>query len=165
MIKSDRAPFADQSDPKKVTKNDKKMIELLLPTSFCGILKNQPLQLQSFAFLILLANDFVVLGIQDGTSKPHVKFKRDSCEERVAIWTSSGLFQERKISPKRKFFGCTSRRHPGVIPVDVPAQKLRSRRPNPGKPSIWARDIHNPKGRTSITLRDFQLWWSEKTLG
>ena len=53
--------------------------------------------------------------------------------------------QERKISPKRKFSGRTSRGHPGVIRADIPTQNFGQGAPNPGKTSIWA--------RTSMTRR------------
>ena len=53
--------------------------------------------------------------------------------------------QERKISPKRKFLGRTSRGHPGVIRADIPAQNFGQDGQNPGKTSISA--------RTSMTRR------------
>ena len=53
--------------------------------------------------------------------------------------------QERKISPKRKFLGQTSRAHPGVIRADIPAQNFGQGGQNPGKTSISA--------RTSMTRR------------
>ena len=55
------------------------------------------------------------------------------------------IFQERRISPKRKFWGRTSRGHPGVIRADIPAQNFGQGGENPGKTSIWA--------RTSMTRR------------
>ena len=57
----------------------------------------------------------------------------------------SDNIQERKISPKRKFWGRMSRGHPGVIRADIPAQNFGQGARNPGKTSIWA--------RTSMTRR------------
>ena len=50
--------------------------------------------------------------------------------------------------------GRTSRRHPGVIRADIPAQNFGQGGQNPGKTSILA--------RTSTTLRDFQKLRSNK---
>ena len=75
---------------------------------------------------------------------------------------SPTTFQERKISPKRKFLGRTSRGHPGVIRADIPAQNFGQGGQNPGKNKHFGADIHDPKGRTSTTLRDFQKLRSEK---
>ena len=50
-------------------------------------------------------------------------------------WTPT---QERKISPKRKFWGRITRGHPGVIRADIPAQNFGQGSRNPGKTSIWA---------------------------
>ena len=72
------------------------------------------------------------------------------------------LFQERKISPKRKFLGQISRGHPGVIRADIPAQNFGS-----GPSKSWKKnkhlgaDIHDPKARTSTTPRDLQKLRSE----
>ena len=64
-------------------------------------------------------------------------------------------FQERKISPKRKFWGRTSRGHPGVIHADIPAQNFGQGGQNPGKKkqAFWrghpwpeGADVHDPKG-------------------
>ena len=60
------------------------------------------------------------------------------------IWGT--ITQERKISPKRKFLGRTSRGHPGVIRADIPAQNFSQVGQNPEKkPRISA--------RTSMTRR------------
>ena len=75
------------------------------------------------------------------------------------------FIQERKVSPKRKFLGRTSRGHPGVIRADVPAQNFGQGSQNPGKTSISARtsmtrlgaDVHDPKGFPKASVR--------KTLG
>ena len=53
--------------------------------------------------------------------------------------------QERKISPKRKFSGRTSRGHPGVIRADIPGQNFGQGPRNTGKTNISA--------RTSVTRR------------
>ena len=53
--------------------------------------------------------------------------------------------QERKISPKRKFSGRTSRGDPGVIRADIPAKNFSQSGRNPGKTNISA--------RTSMTRR------------
>ena len=47
--------------------------------------------------------------------------------------------KERKISPKRKFLGRTSRGHPGVIRADIPAKNFGQGGQNPGKTSTSAR--------------------------
>ena len=72
------------------------------------------------------------------------------------------MSQERKISPKRKFWGRISRGHPGVIRAGYPGPKLRSGRSKPWKNKHLGADIHDPKARTSTTLRDFQKLRSEK---
>ena len=56
-----------------------------------------------------------------------------------------GVSQERKISPKRKLLGRISRKHPGVIQADVPAQNFGQGPQAPGKTSTSA--------RTSMTQR------------
>ena len=67
----------------------------------------------------------------------------------VVFWgrevLSTPNFQERKISPKRKFLGRTSRRHPGVIRADIPAQNFGQGGQNLGQTSISV--------RTSMTRR------------
>ena len=70
--------------------------------------------------------------------------------------------QERKSSPKKKFSARISRGHPGVIRADIPAQNFGHGPPNPGKNKHFGADIHDPKARTSTTLRHFQKLWSEK---
>ena len=70
--------------------------------------------------------------------------------------------QERKISPKRKFLGRTSRGHPGVIRADIPARNFGQGTQNTGKNKHLGADIHDPKVRTSTTPRDFQKLRSEK---
>ena len=81
--------------------------------------------------------------------------------ERVGVifWN---LIQERKISPKRKFLGRTSCGHPGVIRADIPGKNFGQGGQNPGKNKHFGADIHDPKARTSTTLRDFQKLRSEK---
>ena len=83
-------------------------------------------------------------------------------------------YQERKISPKRKFSGRISRGHPGVIRADVPAQNFGQGPRNSGKTSIWARTSTTRSVRTSTTPRDLseklrseKLWaeFSFPTLG
>ena len=59
--------------------------------------------------------------------------------------TGKSINQERKISPKRKFLGRTSRGHPGVIRAHIPAQNFGQGGQTPGKTSISA--------RTSMTRR------------
>ena len=77
--------------------------------------------------------------------------------------STSRVFQERKISPKRKFLGRTSRGHPGVIGADIPAQNFGQGGQNPGKKNKhFGAGIHDPKARTSTTLRGFQKLRSEK---
>ena len=70
--------------------------------------------------------------------------------------------QERNFSPKRKFLGRTSRGHPGVIRADIPTQNFGQGAQNPGKNKHLGADIHDPKARTSTTLRDSQKLRSEK---
>ena len=69
--------------------------------------------------------------------------------------TVSDFNQERKISPKRKFLGRTSRGHPGLIRADIPAQNFGQGAQNPGKKKHLGADIHDPKARTPTTLRGF----------
>ena len=73
------------------------------------------------------------------------------------LWSE---FQERKSSPKRKFSGRISRGRPGVIRADLP--KLWSGPSKPWKNKHLGADIHDPKARTSTTLRDFQKLRSDK---
>ena len=74
------------------------------------------------------------------------------------------FFQERNISPTRKFLGRISRGHPGVIRADIPAQNFGQGTQNHGKTNKHlGADIHDPKARTStILIRDFQKLRSEK---
>ena len=76
--------------------------------------------------------------------------------------SNSAISQERKISPKRKFWGRISRGHTGVIRADIPAQNFGQGVQNPGKNKHLGADIHDPKARTSTTLREFQKLRSEK---
>ena len=72
------------------------------------------------------------------------------------------LIQEQNVSPKRKFWGRTSRGHPGVIRTDIPAKNFGQGGQNPGKNKHFSADVHDPKARTSTTLRDFQKLRSKK---
>ena len=58
--------------------------------------------------------------------------------------------------------GRISRGHPGVIRAEIPAQNFGQGPQNPGKNKHFGADIHDPKARTSTTLRDFQKLWSDK---
>ena len=58
--------------------------------------------------------------------------------------------------------GRTSRGHPRVIRADIPAQNFGQGGENLGKNKHRGADIHDPKARTSMTLRDFQKLRSEK---
>ena len=58
--------------------------------------------------------------------------------------------------------GRTSRGHPGVIRADIPTQNFGQGAQNPGKNKHLGADIHDPKARTSTTLRDSQKLRSEK---
>ena len=49
------------------------------------------------------------------------------------------VLQERKISPKRKFWGRTSRGHPGLIRADIPAQNFGQGPENPGEKQAFGR--------------------------
>ena len=72
------------------------------------------------------------------------------------------VFQERKISPKRKFFGTDAPRTSGGHLRGYPGPKLRSGWSKSWKNKHLGVDIHDPKARTSMTLRDFQKLRSEK---
>ena len=68
--------------------------------------------------------------------------------------------QERKISPKKKFWGPDIL---GVIRADIPAQNFGQGGQNPGKTQAFRHGhLHDPKARTSTTLSDFQKLQSEK---
>ena len=54
------------------------------------------------------------------------------------------------------------RGHPGVIRADIPAQNFGQGSKLLEKNKHLGADIHDPKARTSTTLRDFQKLWSEK---
>ena len=71
-------------------------------------------------------------------SNPLARFLAGNCAGKPIV-------QERKISPKRKFSGRTSRGHPGVIRADIPAQNFGQGGQNPGNKSISA--------QTSMTRR------------
>ena len=79
----------------------------------------------------------------------------------IPLVVGSAIFQERKISPKTKFLGRISRGHPGVIRADI-GPKLRSGNSKSWKNKHFGAAIHDPKARTSTTLRDFQKLRSEK---
>ena len=72
------------------------------------------------------------------------------------------VFQEKKGSPKRKFSGQLLPGHLGVIRADIPAQHFGSGRSKSFKNKHLGADIHDPKVRTSTTLRDFQKLRSAK---
>ena len=64
------------------------------------------------------------------------------------LFTPPPFDQDRKISPKRKFWGRISRGHPGVMRADIPAQKLRS-----GPSKYWTKNKHLGTDITSMTQR------------
>ena len=75
--------------------------------------------------------------------------------------------QERKISPKSKFWGRISRGHPGVIRADIPAQNFGQGAQNPGKkkqafgrghPWPEGAAIHDPKGLPKTSVRKTLGW-------
>ena len=67
-----------------------------------------------------------------------------------------------KKQPKEEVLGTDIPRTSGVIRADVPAKNFGQGGENPGKNKHFGTDIHDPKARTSTTLRDFQKLRSEK---
>ena len=111
-------------------------------TPFCTTVSPQD------AFSAPLAHPQISL---KSAEKVKLKPKTETMVLVLALGSVKGIFalskenQERKISPKSKFLGRTSRGHPGVIRADIPAQNFGQGGPNPGKTSILA--------RTSMTRR------------
>ena len=66
-----------------------------------------------------------------------------------------------KSQPKEEVFGTDIPRTSGVIRADIPTQNFGQGGQNPGKQAFGA-DIHDPKARTSTTLREFQKLRPEK---
>ena len=58
-----------------------------------------------------------------------------------------------KRQPKEEVLGRTSRGHPGIIRADILAQNRNNK--------YFGADIHDPKARTSTTLKDSQRLRSE----
>ena len=67
-----------------------------------------------------------------------------------------------KIQPKEEVFGTDVPRTSGGHSRGYPDPKLRSGRSKSWKNKHLGADIHDPKARTSTTLRDFQKLRSEK---
>ena len=73
---------------------------------------------------------------------------------------------ERKISPKRKFWGRISRGHSGGICADIPAQNFGQGAQNPGKKQAFGRghpwpegaNVHDPKGLPKTSVRKTLGW-------
>ena len=78
----------------------------------------------------------------------------------------SPINQERKISPKRKFLGRTSRGHPRVVRADIPAQNFGQGGQNRGRKTSFRRghpwpegaDVHDPKGFPKTSVRKTLGW-------
>ena len=81
--------------------------------------------------------------------------------------TKCGRIVHHKVSraknqPKEEVFGTDIPRMSGGHSRGYPGPKLRSGRSKPWKNMHVGADIHDPKARTSTTLRDFQKLRSEK---
>ena len=72
------------------------------------------------------------------------------------------FFQRTKNQPKEEVFGTDIPRTSGGHSRGYPSPKLRSGRSKSWKNKHLGADIHNPKARTSTTLRDSQKLRSEK---
>ena len=72
------------------------------------------------------------------------------------------LSSRTKIQPKEEVFGTDIPRTSGGHSRGYPGPKLRSGPSKSWKDKHFAADIHDPKARTSTTLRDLQKLWSEK---
>ena len=81
------------------------------------------------------------------------------CEDGIP---RKGENQERKISPKEEVFGTDTPRTSGGHSRGYPGPKLQSGQSKSWKNKHLGVDIHDPKARTSTTLRDFQKLRSEK---
>ena len=84
------------------------------------------------------------------------KLRRLRAEPLVAHYTRT------KIQPKEEVFGTDIPRTSGGHSRGYPGPKLRSGPSKFWKNKHFTADIHDPKARTSTTLRDFQKLWSEK---
>ena len=71
-------------------------------------------------------------------------------------------FSRTKNQPKEEVFGTDIPRTSGGHSRGYPGQELRSGRSKSWKNKHFGADIHDPKVRTSTTLRDFQKLRSEK---
>ena len=74
----------------------------------------------------------------------------------------SPCFSRTKNQPKEEVFGPDIPRTSGGHSRGCPGPKLRSGRSKSWKNKHLGADIHDPKARTSTTLRDFQKLRSEK---
>ena len=74
---------------------------------------------------------------------------------------ASSLLSRTKNQPKEEVFGMDIPRTSGGHLRGYPGPKLRSGRSKSWKTSISGADIHDPKARTSTTLRGFQKLRSE----
>ena len=75
---------------------------------------------------------------------------------------SKSHFSSTKNQPKEDGFGTNIPWTSGGHSRRYPGPKFRSGRSKSWKNKHLGADIHDPKVRTSITLRDFQKLWSEK---
>ena len=73
-----------------------------------------------------------------------------------------GGYSRTKVQPKEEVFGTDFPRTSGGHSRGYPGPKLRSGPSKSWKNKHFAADIHDPKARTSTTLRGFQKLWSEK---
>ena len=87
-----------------------------------------------------------------------------SCDLRFRTVTTTGGqgYSRTKNQPKEEVFGTDIPRTSGGHSRGYPGPKLRSGRSKSWKNKHFGADIHDPKARTSTTLRDFQKLRSEK---
>ena len=79
---------------------------------------------------------------------------------KISFWP--GKASRTKNQPKEEVFGTDIPRTSGGHSRGYPGQKLRSGRSKSWKNKHFGTDIHDPKARTSMTLRDFRKLRSEK---
>ena len=83
----------------------------------------------------------------------------------IWIWLQCHYIQERKSSPKSKFWGRTSGGRPRGYPGGRPGAKTSVKPSKSWKNKHFGADIHDPKARTSMTAGGFKKTSVRKTSG
>ena len=102
-----------------------------------------------------------LFSLQNTGRRPNIK-NCDGAQKFFMLNIFTCFISGTKNQPKEKVFGTDIPRTSGGHSRGYPDRKLRSGRPKSWKNKHWGADIHDPKARTSTTLRDFQKLRSEK---